>query len=141
MEDNTQAQTNKKLPPIYLAETAFKAAFIVMSIFNLSYTIVVGLLASACGILRMLKTPQFNKQYLEKVLRNSHGQNILYLGMGCVGNTNFLFFAPLILYFFYGLSEFYNQMVPAGAGSSKLRGYVDQIRNNRFYFMETKSRL
>ena len=64
MQDNTQAQANKKLPPIYLAESAFKAAFIVMSIFNLSYTIVVGLLASACGIFRMLKTPQFNKLYL-----------------------------------------------------------------------------
>jgi hypothetical protein len=61
--------------------------------------------------------------------------------MGCVSNTNFLFFAPLILYFIFGLCEFYNQLVPAGTGSPKVRGYVDQIRNNRFYFMETKSRL
>lgn len=104
MEDNAQAQNNKKIPPIYLAETAFKAAFIVMSIFNMNYTITVGLLASACGLIRMLKTPQFNKQYLERVLRNNHGQNVLFLGMGCVGTTNFLFFAPLILYFFYGLA-------------------------------------
>ena len=141
MQDNTQAQSTKKLPPIYMAETALKAAFIVVSIFNLSYTIVVGLLASACGLLRMLKTPQFNKQYLEKVLRNTHGQNILYLGMGCVGSTNFLFYAPLILYFSYGLCEFYNQITQPGANSSKIREYVDQIRNNRFYFMETKSRL
>ena len=134
MENNAQ---NKKMPPIYLAETAFKAAFIVMAVFNMSYTITVGFLASLCGLIRMLKTPQFNKEYLQKALLNPHGQNILYIGMGCVGNTNFLFFAPLILYFFYGLAEFYNQMFPAGAGagSPKIKGYVDTIRNNRWYFM------
>lgn len=102
MQEN--APSERKVPPIYLAETAFKAAFIVMSIFNMSYTITVGFLASLCGLIRMLKTPQFNKEYLQRVLMNNHGQNILYIGMGCVGNTNFLFFAPLILYFFYGLA-------------------------------------
>jgi hypothetical protein len=49
------------IPPIYLAETAFKAAFIVMAVFNLNYTITVGFLASLCGLIRMLKTPKFNK--------------------------------------------------------------------------------
>lgn len=85
-------------------ESGFKAAFIVMAMFNMSYTILVGFMASFCGLIRMLKTPQFNKEYLQKALMNTHGQNILYIGMGCVGHTNFLFFAPLMLYFFYGLA-------------------------------------
>lgn len=103
MEDSNQPVATK-IPPIYLAETAFKAAFIFMAVLNLQYTITVAFLASICGLIRMLKTPQFNKLYLQKVLMNNHGQNILYIGMGCVGNTNFLFFAPLILYFAYGLA-------------------------------------
>lgn len=102
MQDN--APTQRKIPPLYLAETAFKALFLGMSIFNMSYTITVAFLASLCGLIRMLKTPQFNKEYLQKALMNNHGQNILYIGMGCVGNTNFLFFAPLMIYFFYGLA-------------------------------------
>lgn len=32
-------------------------------------------------------------------------------------------------------------MFPAGSGSAKIRGYVDQIRHNRWFFLETKSRL
>lgn len=98
------APVDRKIPTIYLAESAFKAAFIGMAVFNMSYTITVGLIASLCGLIRMLKTPQFSKDYLQRALMNNHGQNILYIGMGCVGHTNFLFFAPLILYFFYGLA-------------------------------------
>lgn len=89
---------------IYLVETGFKAGFILMAILNLPYTTLVGLLASVCGLLRMLKIPQLNKEYLQKVRTNPHGQNLLYIGMGCMGPTNFLFFAPLALYFFYGLA-------------------------------------
>ena len=129
----------KKIVHVYVCKRTLKAIFIIMAIFNLSHTVTVGFLASACGLIRMLKTPKFNKEYLQKALLNNHGQNILYIGMGCVGTTNFLFFAPLILYFFYGLAEFYNQMFPAASG--KIKGYVDTIRNNRWYFMETKSKL
>lgn len=101
MENNPQT---KKIPLIYVAETALKAVFIFMAIFNMSYTVTAALLASACGLIRMLKMPKFSKEYLQRALLNNHGQNILYIGMGCVGATNFLFFAPLILYFFYGLA-------------------------------------
>ena len=54
-------QSQQQLHNIYLAETGFKAAFIFMAIFNLSYTILIGFLASLCGLIRMLKTPQMNK--------------------------------------------------------------------------------
>ena len=105
-----------------------------MALFNMPYTILVGLVASVCGLLRMLKTPQLNKEYLQKVLMNSHGQNILYIGMGCMGSVNFLFYAPLVLYFFYALAEFYNQMMP-GAISPKVAQTVGVIRHNRWFFM------
>lgn len=51
----------QQLQTIYLVETGFKAAFIFMAILNLPYTILVGFLASLCGLLRMVKTPQLNK--------------------------------------------------------------------------------
>ena len=60
--------------------------------------------------------------------------------MGCVGNINFMFYAPLVLYFFYGLAEFYNQKMP-GAISPKVKDLVDTIRHHRWFFMEAKSRL
>lgn len=72
---------------------------------------------------------------------NHHGQNVLYLGMGAAGQPNFLFYAPLLLYFFYGLAEFYNQLYPQNTGNPKLRGYVEQVRTHKWFFMETKSRL
>lgn len=49
------------VPPLYMLESLLKAAFIVMAVPNLPYTVLVGLAASVCGLLRMLKTPQFNK--------------------------------------------------------------------------------
>lgn len=69
------------------------------------------------------------------MLLNNHGQNVIYLGMGLAGQPNFLFFAPLILYFVYALAEFYNLMYTAGTGSAKIRGYVDQIRAHRWFFL------
>ena len=60
--------------------------------------------------------------------------------MGCIGHKNFLFYAPLILYFFYGLAEFYNQKM-YGAISPKIKNAVDTIRHHRWTIMEGKSRL
>ena len=125
---------------IYYVETCLKVLFIFMAIFNLPYTIIVGFLASLCGLLRIVKNPQLNREYLQKALMNPHGQNILYIGMGCMGQSNFLFFAPLILYFFFALAEFYNQKMP-GAISPKVNDLVNQIRQHRWTFMESKSRL
>lgn len=107
------------------------------------YVLLIGFLASLLGLLRMLKMPQFNKEYLEKVLKNNHGQNILYIGMGAMGYSNFLFLSPLMLYFAYGLMEFYNQKFPKkeGEADSKLRQLYEICRNNKFYIMEGKSRL
>ena len=55
-----QAQSGT-VQTIYLVESGFKFAFILMAILNTSHTIMVGFLASLCGLLRMLKTPQLNK--------------------------------------------------------------------------------
>ena len=45
----------------YPIETALKLMFIVMSPFNMSYTLVTAFLASLMGLFRVLKRPQFNK--------------------------------------------------------------------------------
>jgi hypothetical protein len=60
MENNNQ-QKSLTIPPIYYLETILKAVFIPMAIFNLPFTIAIALAASLCGLLRMLKRPQFNK--------------------------------------------------------------------------------
>jgi hypothetical protein len=134
MEGNSQAQVGG-IPPLYYVETAFKGLFLFMAPFNMQYTIIVGVVASVCGVIRMLKTPQLSKVYFQKVLMNNHGQNVLYLGMGSFGVCNFLFYSPILLYFFYGLAEFYNLKFPAGSGNAAIRRYVEQIRYHRWFFL------
>jgi preprotein translocase subunit Sss1 len=98
-----QAAQSQKVPPLYMAESLLKVVFIGMSTFNLQYTITVGIIVSVLAILRVCKRPQFNKEYLAKVLLNNHGQNVLYLLIGSLGFTNYLYYAPVILFFAFNL--------------------------------------
>ncbi len=60
--DQQQPQASApKVPFIYVIETILKCFFLVMSLFNMSYTLVVALLASVIAIYRVLKRPQMNK--------------------------------------------------------------------------------
>jgi hypothetical protein len=61
--------------------------------------------------------------------------------MGFLGRTNFLFVAPLILYFFYSLVEFYHQMFPSEGPIPRVKPFIDMIRNHKFFILEGKSRL
>jgi hypothetical protein len=45
----------------YNIETLLKAAFILMSLFNLPYTLFVAFASSAIGVLRVCKNPQMSK--------------------------------------------------------------------------------
>lgn len=45
----------------YPIETVLKVAFILMSPFNVRFTLLAAFLASLLGMLRVLKRPQFNK--------------------------------------------------------------------------------
>lgn len=143
MENNNSSESANKPTPLYQLQTLLKAVFIVMAIFNLQYTLLIGFLVSACGIYRLLKTPQFNKQYLQSVLLRPHGQNILYIGMGLAGNANFLYYSPLILYFFYGLAEYFKMQYNKSENPQikNLLPYVQKIRSQRDLFMKTKSKL
>jgi hypothetical protein len=49
----------KNLP--YFLENILKVAFIVLAIIRHEYTLMVGLIASILGLVRMLKMPQLNK--------------------------------------------------------------------------------
>jgi hypothetical protein len=68
--------------------------------------------ASIAGVLRVCKTPRFNKEYLAQVLLNNHGQNVLYIAIGSLGFTNYLYYAPIALFFAYGLVEFIKIALP-----------------------------
>lgn len=92
-----------KVPILYVVETIFKALFLVMSIFNLKYTLIVAFTASFAGLLRVCKTPQFNKEYLARAMLNNHGQNLLYISIGSLGFINYLYYAPIVLFFAYGI--------------------------------------
>ena len=87
----------------YPIETALKLIFITLSPFNVRFTLLAAFLASAIGLLRVLKTPQFNKEYLGKVFMSNHGQNLLYISFGSIGFVNYLYYAPIVLFFAYGI--------------------------------------
>lgn len=89
-----------------------KPAPIVMAVFNMSYTITVGFLASVCGLIRMLKTHSSIKNIYKKHYSTLIGK------ISCISEWDVLatpisILCSVILYFFYGLAEFYNQMFPA----------------------------
>lgn len=86
-----------------------------MSLFNLSFTLLAAFLASLIGILRVLKTPQLSLEYLTRVLSNNHGQNLFYILVGSIGFTNYLFYAPIALFFAYGIVEFIKIKYPQNA--------------------------
>jgi hypothetical protein len=83
-----------------------------MALLNTTGTVLVALIVTLIAILRVCKRPQFNRDYAQKVLLNNHGQNLMYIGVGAMGYTNFLYYAPLILFFLFGIAEFLNQKYP-----------------------------
>lgn len=132
-----QAQP-KPVPLPYLVETLLKVAFLVMSLFNLKYTLVVAFAASLIGLLRVLKRPQFNKEYLARVLMNNHGQNLLYISIGSLGFINYLYYAPIALFFAYNIVEFVKIKFPSHSFNAS---YGDIIRYNKFYVYEGKCKI
>jgi len=58
---------------------------------------------------------------------NNHGQNIMYITLGMAGQVNYLFYAPIALFFGYGVAEYVKINYP----SNKYILQVDMIRNNR----------
>jgi hypothetical protein len=108
-----------------------------MSLFNFNYTLTVAFFASLIGVLRVCKTPQFDLQYLTRVLSNNHGQNILYIILGGIGYVNYLYYAPIVVFFAYGIVEFIKIKFPQNG----LNVYGEIIRNNRQSVFETKAKL
>ena len=122
---------------LYTAETVLKAVFIPMALFGLPYSILVGCLASLIALYRVLKTFQVSREFLTRVVTNNHGQNLLYLTLGLMGSCNMLFFAPIMLFFGFGLVEFAKIRYP----QSKYSHYVEEIRNDRQAIMDCKGKL
>jgi len=89
------------------------------------------------GLLRVLKTPQFSKEYLGKVFQNNHGQNLLYISFGSMGFTNYLYYSPIVLFFAYNIVEFVKIKFP----QLSFNYYGDLIRHNKFYIYEGKGRI
>ena len=125
----------------YTIETVLKLVFIPMAILNLRYTLLVAFAVSVLAVLRVLKKPQFNKEYAQKILLNNHGQNLMYIGLGAMGTVNFLFYAPLVLFFAFTLVEYVNQKFKVTKFSDKYMPYVDIIRNQKYYVMEGKCKI
>jgi len=109
----------------------------VLSPFNIPYTLLTAFLASLVGLLRVLKTPQLNKEYLAKLFQNNHGQNLLYVSLGSIGFVNYLYYAPIVIFFGYGIIEFIKINFPAHG----FNYYGDLIRNNKFYVYEARGRI
>lgn len=119
----------------YPIENYLKLLFIPMAIINAQGTVLVACIVTVMALLRVAKRPSFTKEYAQKVLLNNHGQNLMYLGLGVVGNTNLLYYAPLMLFFAFGFAEFINQKYPNTKYSPKYMPYVNLMRNQKFYIM------
>jgi hypothetical protein len=74
-----------------------------MAVINATGTVLIAFIVTIMALLRVLKTPQFNRDYAQKVLLNNHGQNIFYIGIGAMGQVNFLYYAPLVVFFAFGV--------------------------------------
>jgi hypothetical protein len=98
-----------------------------MSPFNMPFTLLVAFLSSAIGILRVFKTVEMSKAFLQKVMMNNHGQNILYITFGMAGHVNYLYYAPVALFFGYGVAEYVKINYP----NNKYISQVDLIRNSK----------
>lgn len=66
-------------------------------------------------------------QYLQRVLANNHGQNLLWITLGGLGFINYLFYSPIVLFFAFGIVEFMRIKFP----QSGLNAYGDIFRNNK----------
>lgn len=75
--------------------------------------------------------------YLQRVLVSNHGQNLLYIATGMIGFTNYLFYAPIVIFFAYAIAEFVKIKYPL----SGMAAYADIIRNNKNAFLECKAYL
>ena len=109
-----------------------------MSLFNLNYTLFVALAASVMALFRVVGKPQFNQEYLAKVLMNNHGQNILYIALGSLGFVNYLFYSPIVLFFCFNLMEFVRIRFPTIVFNQE---YGAWISHNKFYVYEGRCRL
>jgi len=89
---------------LYPLETLLKAVFIPMALLNTQYTLLVAFAVSVVAVLRVCKIPEMNQQYLNKVLTNNHGQNIVYIIFGSFGYINYLYYSPVIIFFAYGIA-------------------------------------
>lgn len=65
----------------------------------------------------------------------------MYIGMGAMGEVNFLFYSPLIVFFGFGIVEFINQKYANTSLSQKYMPLVNMIRNNKYYVMEGRGKL
>jgi hypothetical protein len=130
-------ESRRLINTFYLLETILKGLFLVMSPFNIRWTLATAFLASLIGVIRVLKRPQFNKEYLAKFFMNNHGQNLLYIAFGALGFVNYLYYAPIALFFFYGISEYINIKHP----NANISQYIAIIRHHRFYILEGRCRI
>lgn len=65
---------------------------------------------------------------------NNHGQNLLYIILGIAGYNNYLYYAPIVLFFGYGIVEYIKINYP----NNKYIFQIDLIRNNKAEIFKTK---
>lgn len=68
---------------------------------------------------------------------NNHGQNLLYISFGSIGFVNYLYYAPIVLFFAYGIVEFVKIKFP----NHGFNFYGDLIRHNKYFIYEGKGRM
>lgn len=90
------------------------------------------LAASICvlGVIRQCKTPRFSKEWGRKFLTNEFTQNLFYMVpfLFFPGSKNLVYYLPLGIHFWIGLSQYIYMKQPAVY--KLLKKYVDFTRQN-----------
>ena len=68
---------------------------------------------------------------------NNHGQNILYISFGAIGFVNYLYYAPIVLFYAFSVCEYPRLFFPQW----KINESLNVLRLNKWWIDEGKCRL
>lgn len=98
---------NSSSNKLYKVETLLKAVFIISPIFLSSYSITIAIVVCLMAVYRRQKRIEFSRVYLQQVIQNEYGMNILFiLSFISLSSKSIFFYAPLILHFVTGINQY-----------------------------------
>ncbi|KAM3137445.1 hypothetical protein pb186bvf_010418 [Paramecium bursaria] len=142
-EQQQQQRPREALPLNYVIEGILKVLYFPSLIFILVpgyalYVNIGSLIIILMAIYRMCGKPQFNKEYLQKVLPNEFATNLYYIVAIISAPVSFAYQFPLALQYFVGAAEFWARLNGEPGYALDL---ANKIRQNRNTFILSKQKI